>query len=345
MRKDYYSILEVSKNCNQEEIKAAFRKKAMQLHPDKNPNDSSAELKFLDAMEAYEVLLDPARRKKYDQEQHYYFGYRKQSTQSKANSPKQKNYSFSEAEFLQRQEMARRYRDKLRREQAEEESKLPSYSDFKYVMISIPLAIALLFFVLNRSQSGDEHRLSQQQLEMLKKHPRSAVDPGLPSPEKSVKINMSISPLATFFSSDERDSLTGAVLRIENPSDAEVVVCLVALKRRQVIRNCFINPGYFYLMDKIPGGNYSLQLMYGKNWNVANINPIDSLANGMFDSVITCAKIPIGKINAKSVENASAFPYQVDKKIVIPAVEELKQSNKLSLSQFFYPNGIRKMQR
>ena len=43
MRKDYYSILEVSKNCNQEEIKAAFRKKAMQLHPDKNHSPKARE--------------------------------------------------------------------------------------------------------------------------------------------------------------------------------------------------------------------------------------------------------------------------------------------------------------
>lgn len=344
MRKDYYAILEVSKSCGQEEIKSAFRKKAMQLHPDKNPEDSDAELKFLEAVEAYEVLLDPVKRRKYDQEQHYQAGYRRQSTKSKTSTHKEKNYSFTDAEYLQRQEMARRYREKLRKQEAEEEAKLPSYSDFKYVMISIPLAIALLFFVLNNSQSVDEHRLSQQQLELLKKQPRSAVAPELPSSEKNVKVDMSISPLASFFSSDERDSLTGAVLRIENPLDADVVVCLVSQKTKHVIRNCYINSGYFYLMDKIPAGNYSLQLLYGKNWNVANVNPVDSLARGMFDTVMAFAKIPLGKINARSVGDARAFPYKEDRKIVLPGVNELKASNTLNAHQFFYPQRRRKTQ-
>lgn len=64
--KDYYAILEVSKNATEKEIKAAYRKMARKYHPDVNPGDKAAELKFKDISEAYEVLSDPEKRKKYD---------------------------------------------------------------------------------------------------------------------------------------------------------------------------------------------------------------------------------------------------------------------------------------
>ncbi len=65
--KDYYSILGVSKSATQEEIKKAFRKLAVQYHPDRNPDNKQAEDKFKEISEAYDVLGDEDKRKKYDQ--------------------------------------------------------------------------------------------------------------------------------------------------------------------------------------------------------------------------------------------------------------------------------------
>ncbi|MEA5620383.1 DnaJ C-terminal domain-containing protein [Cronbergia sp. UHCC 0137] len=65
--KDYYSILGVSKTASQEEIKQAFRKLARKYHPDVNPGNKQAEAKFKEINEAYEVLSDADKRKKYDQ--------------------------------------------------------------------------------------------------------------------------------------------------------------------------------------------------------------------------------------------------------------------------------------
>lgn len=65
--KDYYAILGVSKTASQEEIKKAYRRLARKYHPDLNPGNKTAEEKFKEIQEAYEVLSNPETRKKYDQ--------------------------------------------------------------------------------------------------------------------------------------------------------------------------------------------------------------------------------------------------------------------------------------
>lgn len=66
-KRDYYEVLDVSKSASESEIKKAYRKMAIKFHPDKNPDDADAESKFKEAAEAYEVLSNPEKRKRYDQ--------------------------------------------------------------------------------------------------------------------------------------------------------------------------------------------------------------------------------------------------------------------------------------
>jgi len=67
VKRDYYEILDVSRNASETEIKKAYRQQAIKFHPDKNPDDKNAEEKFKEASEAYDVLKDPEKRRIYDQ--------------------------------------------------------------------------------------------------------------------------------------------------------------------------------------------------------------------------------------------------------------------------------------
>ncbi len=69
-KRDYYEVLGVSKSADQDTIKKAYRKLAIQYHPDKNPGDQAAEEKFKEAAEAYEVLRDADKRARYDRYGH-----------------------------------------------------------------------------------------------------------------------------------------------------------------------------------------------------------------------------------------------------------------------------------
>ncbi|HEY5812205.1 MAG TPA: DnaJ domain-containing protein, partial [Terrimicrobiaceae bacterium] len=72
-KRDYYEVLGVAREASDEDIKRAYRKLAVKLHPDKNPGDVAAEEQFKELGEAYEALIDPQKRAAYDRYGHAAF--------------------------------------------------------------------------------------------------------------------------------------------------------------------------------------------------------------------------------------------------------------------------------
>jgi len=90
--KDYYKILEVSKDASQEELKKSYRRLAMIYHPDRNEGDKKSEEKFKEIVEAYEVLSNPAKRAEFDS----FFGKKTTSSTSKNQTNTKKNTQKTE---------------------------------------------------------------------------------------------------------------------------------------------------------------------------------------------------------------------------------------------------------
>ncbi len=102
---DYYKVLGITKNATAEEIKKAYRKQARKLHPDLNPDDAAAKIKFQQLNEANEVLSSPEKRKKYDkygkdwERGEEYDQYQQQQRQSNSRGNQQSSGGFSDDDF------------------------------------------------------------------------------------------------------------------------------------------------------------------------------------------------------------------------------------------------------
>jgi hypothetical protein len=164
-------------------------------------------------------------------------------------------------------------------------------------MISIPIALALMFFIINASRrEKNKHEISEKEFEQLalknlvaQKEKTSASKKAETVPAEKREQELYVAPWNKIFGKPVLDTASKQVIKIENNSGADLVACLVDLQSRKVVRNHFVRENHYFFMENIPAGKFYLKVVYGKVW-VANVLTTEFTYEGNFDSVALYAK-------------------------------------------------------
>jgi curved DNA-binding protein CbpA len=259
--KNYYIILEVSSTATPEEIKTAYRRLAKKYHPDKNTGNKAAEEYFKEIQEAYAVLSNPEKRKKFDQR----FFRTASSPQPQTRTHSGPVYSGNAYQYAQQQAQAQAKAQARQRAAAayarekEEASKPPGPNESWQILVSVGIAMVLLYFII--SYSSESTAVAVQETVPVAAEIRSPEPAGTP-----VSTNLA-SAYTTFFGGDVIDSASWNNLTIYNSDLSDAIVCLVDAGRHRTIRSQYIHAGEAYKLRNIPDGSYSLKVYFGNEWD------------------------------------------------------------------------------
>jgi curved DNA-binding protein CbpA len=138
---NYYIVLGVSNTASFEEIKTAFRELAKKYHPDKNPGNKASEDFFKEVQQAYAILSNPEKRKKYDLK----FSYG--ATQGKTTRTTYTRYTGNAYQYAQQQAQ---FKQQSKPDRTKVDVK-PDKSENYYILISVGIAMILLYFIITFS--------------------------------------------------------------------------------------------------------------------------------------------------------------------------------------------------
>jgi curved DNA-binding protein CbpA len=138
---NYYIVLGVSNTAAFEEIKAAYRELAKKYHPDKNPGNKAAEDFFKEVQQAYAVLSNPEKRRKYDLKFNY------GATQEKAKRTAYTPYGGNAYQYAQQQAQ-----NKQQPKSPKTKAAKPDKSENYYILISVGVAMILLYFIISYNE-------------------------------------------------------------------------------------------------------------------------------------------------------------------------------------------------
>jgi len=283
---NYYIVLGVKNTATFDEIKAAYRELAKKYHPDKNPGNTAAEDFFKEVQQAYAVLSNPEKRRKFDLK----FSY---GSSPKPNGPTQttqsKHYTYTQYtgnayQYAQQQAQSRQ-------QGAPRPSKpkaKPDRSENHYILVSVGVALILLYFII--SYSTQKTKFVPQI-----KAPRPTAVERKTQPENENQINAYDSPYTGFFGEEVNDFDSKSSITINNSENSEAVVCLVSTgKEHKTIRNQYMPPSSTFKMNNIPDGHYYLKVFFGNIWN-ARQPFLDGKVKGGFVADVDFVKMNTGK--------------------------------------------------
>jgi curved DNA-binding protein CbpA len=249
---NYYLILGVSNTANFEEIKAAYRELAKKYHPDKNPGNKAAEDFFKEVQQAYAVLSNPEKRRKFDLK----FSY---GTQERSTGTNYTQYSGNAYQYAQQQAQ---YKQQPHRQPKYKATAKPDKSENYYILISVGVAMILLYLII--SYSNEKNNVPIRVYSPDKNVQNNPEKINVPVPA----INNFDSPYSSYFGEEIYADESKNSITINNSDNSESVVCLVNNSSpHKTIRNQYMNAGTVFKLNNIPDGNYFLKIYFGNNWD------------------------------------------------------------------------------
>lgn len=269
---DYYSILGLSKNASEIEIKTAFRKLAKVYHPDKNPNDPNSRHLFELILKAYNTLINPHSRKRYDSAQFLEPVTKSQVKHSRQKG--QKEWSVTDEDLKRRDYYKKHYQQvKNKTAAAQKENAKTNYTDYKYVLFATPIAVGLLMLILSIFGSQPKSDLS----------PEKEITPS-EIKKPAIQLSNGDKPYAGYFGvniqSDTQNSL-----KINNSSSYDAVIVIFDKETHQHIQHTYLKNSFSAEFTGLPDTGVYWKCVIGKNWNNTKM-VYDNKVSGGFDSIV-----------------------------------------------------------
>jgi curved DNA-binding protein CbpA len=258
---DYYSILGLQKTANDIEIKTAFRKLAKIYHPDKNPNDPNAKNIFENILRAYNTLINPHQRRRYDLS----LSAKTQISNNYQRHPSQqkKDWSFTEEELKKRQYYKNYYQAKKQTVKSDFSQK--KHTDYKYILFATPIAVLLLMLILSLFSS--EPKISQTN-----------------NSSNRISLDNGDQPYRDFFGTAKAYNNT-LTFKINNSTNYDAIVLLYDLENQTYIEHSYLKSAYSAEFTSLPKNGIYWKCVLGKNWQQDKIN-LEGNTFGLFDSIV-----------------------------------------------------------
>ncbi|HEY0029336.1 MAG TPA: DnaJ domain-containing protein [Bacteroidia bacterium] len=264
--RNYYILLEIKTTATAEEIKAAYRQLAKKYHPDKNTGNKAAEEYFKEIQQAYAILSNPEKRRKYDLRFSQVY-----KTQVKQKAYSNAPYTGNAYQYAQQQAQARP--KPKASPQPQQTAAKPDNTESWQILVSVGIAMVLLYFII--SYSADKPKKNPPA-----KEPATEIKTAEQESLASLD-NFSDSPYTVFFGEKVFDTENGNTIRINNKSSTPAVVCLVNnTPPKKTLRNYYIPGETVFTMNAIPDGDYFLRVYYGNDWDPEKAFPFTGVKGG-----------------------------------------------------------------